>query len=101
MKALPLIHFVRDNYNPHDKIEVVPSKVKWGDESLKLHSVRDAILHNSGYLLSSLSHIHAHRQTHIHRYDLCVYGVYVCNDCGNIYVYVIIPIGCLKNTRKS
>ena len=50
MKALPLIHFVRDNYNPHEKIKVLPIKVEWGDESLKLHSVRDAILHNSGYL---------------------------------------------------
>ena len=58
MKALPLIHFVRDDYNPHEKIDVIPSKVKWGDESLKLHSVQDAILHNSGYLLSSLSHTH-------------------------------------------
>ena len=68
MKALPLIHFVRDNYNPHDdKIEIIPSKVLWGDESLKLNSVRDAILHNSGYLLSSLSRIHEHRQTsHTH-----------------------------------
>ena len=86
MKALPLIHFVRDNYNPHEKIEVIPSKVKWGDESLKLHSVRDAVLQNSGYILSSLSHMHAHIHTDRHAYiDMtCVYGVYVCNDCGSI-----------------
>ena len=78
MKALPLIHFVRDNYNPHEKIEVIPSKVKWGDESLKLHSVRDAILQNSGYY-SLLSHTHmhtfTHTQMHIHRYDMCIWCV--------------------------
>ena len=50
MKALPLIHFLRDNYDPHKKTEVTPSKVKWGDNSLKLSSLRDSVHQNSGYL---------------------------------------------------
>lgn len=50
MKASPLIHFLRDNYDPHKKTEVTPSKVEWGDDSLKLSSLRDSIYQNSGYL---------------------------------------------------
>ena len=87
MKALPLIHFVRDDYNPHDKTEVVPSKVEWGDESLKLHSVRDAILHDSGYLLSfsflSLSCTQTHTyqmETYTHTDMTCMYMVSMTNE---------------------
>ena len=78
MKALPLIHFVRDNYDPHhEKIEDTPSKVKWGDDSLKLHSVRDAILQKSGYLFSSLSQtrVQMHTDRHIYIDMTCVYMV--------------------------
>lgn len=71
MKALPLIHFVRHDYGPHE--HVMPSKEEWGDTTLKLDRLQDSILHNSGYLspfllflfsLSPLSHTH----THMHIY---------------------------------
>ena len=47
MKALPLIHFVRDDRIPYEKLDVSPSKVVWGDKRLKIASVQSSMHHQT------------------------------------------------------
>ena len=47
MKALPLIHFVRDDRIPYEKLDVSPNKVAWGDKRLKIASVQGSMHHQT------------------------------------------------------
>ena len=47
MKALPLIHFVRDDRIPYEKLDVSPNKVAWGDKRLKIASVQSSMHHQT------------------------------------------------------
>ena len=56
MKALPIIHFMRGDCKPHQKISFDPTQDSWvwGDETLNMSVIQSAMTNRSGYVIYSL-----------------------------------------------